>query len=189
MPKRYGQPCPVAKTLELIGDRWTLLLVRDLLPGTRRFQDLLTSLSGIAPNILSDRLKLMEEHGLVSRRLYSEHPPRADTSSPRGARSWAWSSARSPPGARATCTSGRTLSTGLRASREARLLLPGLRPARARRRRPPRARAAPREGRVGLILSVVPVNATRGAADAGRRGPVPVALATPDARAADRPPT
>jgi DNA-binding HxlR family transcriptional regulator len=78
MPKRYGQPCPVAKSLEVIGDRWTLLVVRDLLPGTRRFQDLLASLPGIAPNILSDRLKLMEEHGLISRRLYSEHPPRAE---------------------------------------------------------------------------------------------------------------
>lgn len=78
MPKRYGQPCPVAKTLEVIGDRWTLLLVRDLLRGTRRFQDLLTSLTGIAPNILSDRLRSMEEHGLIDRRLYSEHPPRAE---------------------------------------------------------------------------------------------------------------
>jgi len=78
MPKRYGQPCPVAKSLELIGDRWTLLVVRDLLPGTRRFQDLLASLPGIAPNILSDRLKLMEEHGLVTRHFYSEHPPRAE---------------------------------------------------------------------------------------------------------------
>jgi DNA-binding HxlR family transcriptional regulator len=78
MPKRYGQSCPVAKTLELIGDRWTLLIVRDLLRGTRRFQDLLESLAGIAPNILSDRLKLMEQHALVSRRLYSEHPPRAE---------------------------------------------------------------------------------------------------------------
>ena len=80
MPKRYGQPCPVAKSLELIGDRWTLLVVRDLLPGTRRFQDLLASLPGIAPNILSDRLKLMEEHGLVTRHFYSEHPPRAEYS-------------------------------------------------------------------------------------------------------------
>jgi len=78
MPKRYGQSCPVARTLELIGDRWTLLVVRDLLPGTRRFQDLAASLAGIAPNILSDRLRLMEEHGLVSRRLYSAHPPRAE---------------------------------------------------------------------------------------------------------------
>jgi DNA-binding HxlR family transcriptional regulator len=78
MAKRYGQRCPVAKTLELIGDRWTLLVVRDLLPGTRRFQDLLTSLPGLAPNILSDRLKLMEQHGLIARRFYSEHPPRAE---------------------------------------------------------------------------------------------------------------
>lgn len=77
MPKRYGQACPVAKSLELVGDRWTLLLVRDLLGGTRRFQDLAESLKGIAPNILSDRLKLMERHGLVRRELYSERPPRA----------------------------------------------------------------------------------------------------------------
>ncbi len=78
MPKIYGQRCPVAKTLELVGDRWTLLVVRDLLGGTRRFQDLQASLPGIAPNILSDRLKLMEEHRLVRRRLYSAHPPRAE---------------------------------------------------------------------------------------------------------------
>jgi len=68
----------VAKALEVIGDRWTLLLVRDLLPGSRRFQDLQQSLAGIPPNILSDRLKLMEEHALVARSFYSEHPPRAE---------------------------------------------------------------------------------------------------------------
>jgi DNA-binding HxlR family transcriptional regulator len=78
VPKRYGQACPVAKSLEVVGDRWTLLLVRDLLGGPRRFQDLAGSLTGIAPNILSDRLKLMEEHGLVTRRQYSERPPRAE---------------------------------------------------------------------------------------------------------------
>ena len=78
MPKRYGQACPVAKSLELVGERWTLLMVRDLLQGVRRFQDLQKSLHGIAPNILSDRLKLLEEHGLVRRRLYSDHPPRAE---------------------------------------------------------------------------------------------------------------
>jgi DNA-binding HxlR family transcriptional regulator len=77
MPKRYGQACPVARTLEVVGDRWTLLLVRDLLRGPLRFQDLAGSLRGIAPNILSDRLKLMERHGLVRRRRYSAHPPRA----------------------------------------------------------------------------------------------------------------
>ena len=78
MPKRYDQACPVAKSLEIIGDRWTLLIVRDLLKGARRFQDLQASLTGIAPAVLSDRLKLMEEHGLVERRFYSEHPPRAE---------------------------------------------------------------------------------------------------------------
>ncbi len=78
MPKRYGQACPVAKSLELVGERWTLLIVRDLLNGRSRFQDLLASLEGIAPNLLSERLKLMEEHGLVTRRFYSEHPPRAE---------------------------------------------------------------------------------------------------------------
>jgi len=78
MPKQYNQSCPVAKTLEVIGDRWTLLVVRDLLHGTQRFQDLLGSLPGIAPNILSARLKLMEEHGLIRRTLYSDHPPRAE---------------------------------------------------------------------------------------------------------------
>ena len=78
MAKQYHQSCPVAKTLEVIGDRWTLLVVRDLLRGTQRFQDLLGSLPGIAPNILSARLKLMEEHGLIRRRFYSDHPPRAE---------------------------------------------------------------------------------------------------------------
>jgi DNA-binding HxlR family transcriptional regulator len=77
MPKRYNQACPVAKSLEVVGDRWTLLVVRDLLSGPRRFQDFLGTLPGIAPNILSARLKLMEEHGLIVREFYSDHPPRA----------------------------------------------------------------------------------------------------------------
>jgi len=77
MAKRYDQACPVAKALEVVGDRWTLLIVRDLLRGAQRFQDFLASLPGIAPTILSDRLKLMEEHGLVTRAFYSDHPPRA----------------------------------------------------------------------------------------------------------------
>ena len=77
MPKHYGQPCPVAKSLELLGERWTLLVIRDLLWGPRRFQDLLASLPGIAPNVLSERLKVLEAHGIVVREFYSEHPPRA----------------------------------------------------------------------------------------------------------------
>jgi DNA-binding HxlR family transcriptional regulator len=67
----------VAKSLELLGERWTLLVIRDLLAGSRRFQDLQTSLDGIAPNVLSERLKILEEHGIVAREFYSEHPPRA----------------------------------------------------------------------------------------------------------------
>jgi DNA-binding HxlR family transcriptional regulator len=76
--KRYGQACPVAKSLELVGERWTLLIVRDLLGGAQKFQDLEASLPGIAPALLSERLKRLEAHGLVTRRFYSEHPPRAE---------------------------------------------------------------------------------------------------------------
>ena len=79
MPRLYGQNCPVARSLDLLGDRWTLLIVRDLLlHGRGRFQELLESLPGIAPNILSDRLKLLEQHGVATRRFYSDHPPRAE---------------------------------------------------------------------------------------------------------------
>jgi DNA-binding HxlR family transcriptional regulator len=79
MAKTYDQDCPVARTLDLIGERWTILILRDLLlKGTRRFQDLQESLSGVAPNTLSARLKAMESQGLITRRLYSEHPPRLE---------------------------------------------------------------------------------------------------------------
>ncbi|HET7343006.1 MAG TPA: helix-turn-helix domain-containing protein [Methylomirabilota bacterium] len=78
MATRYGQDCPVAKSLELVGERWTLLIVRDLLRGPRRFQDLQSSLAGVAPNLLAERLRLMERHRLLRRRRYSAHPPRAE---------------------------------------------------------------------------------------------------------------
>jgi DNA-binding HxlR family transcriptional regulator len=78
VPKQYGQSCPVAKSLEFLGERWTLLIVRDLLHGPRKFQDLQDSLAGVAPAVLSDRLKSLEAQGIVSRRFYSEHPPRAE---------------------------------------------------------------------------------------------------------------
>jgi DNA-binding HxlR family transcriptional regulator len=77
MPRRYHQTCPVALSLEIVGDRWTLLIVRDLLPGTRRFSELLAGLPGISPPVLSDRLKRLEEQGIVARSFYSQHPPRA----------------------------------------------------------------------------------------------------------------
>ncbi len=65
--------------LDLIGERWTILLLRDLLlHGPRRFQDFQASLPGVSPNILSARLKSMEDNGLVRRSLYSERPPRLE---------------------------------------------------------------------------------------------------------------
>jgi len=78
MAKSYEiHDCPVARTLDLIGERWTILLLRDLLrQGPRRFQDFQASLPGVAPNVLSGRLKSLEENGLVKRELYSERPYR-----------------------------------------------------------------------------------------------------------------
>ncbi len=80
MARSYRQEhCPVARTLDVIGERWTILLLRDLLlEGPRRFQDFQESLPGVAPNTLSARLKDLEKHGLVARRIYSEHPPRLE---------------------------------------------------------------------------------------------------------------
>ena len=80
MAKSYGlKDCPVARTLDLIGERWTILILRDLLLlGPRRFQDFQESLAGVAPNTLSARLKTMEAQGLITRHLYSEHPPRLE---------------------------------------------------------------------------------------------------------------
>jgi len=72
------QECPIARSLDLVGDRWTILVLRDLRLGRTRFADLLRSLEGISPNLLSARLKTLEREGLVARRLYSEHPPRAE---------------------------------------------------------------------------------------------------------------
>jgi DNA-binding HxlR family transcriptional regulator len=78
MPKEYGLPCPVARSLDIVGDRWTLLIIRDLLSiGPRKYVELSESLGGIAPNVLSDRLKLLESHGIVEREFYEQHPPRA----------------------------------------------------------------------------------------------------------------
>ena len=80
MARSYQQKsCPVARTLDLIGERWTILMLRDLFRhGPRRFQDFQESLTGVAPNTLSARLKDMEANGLIARRLYSEHPPRLE---------------------------------------------------------------------------------------------------------------
>ena len=72
--RSYGHYCPVAKTLELVGGRWTLLIVRELLVGPQRFTDLHLALKGIPRNLLADRLRHLEAHGIVTRQ---ELPPPA----------------------------------------------------------------------------------------------------------------
>ena len=64
---RYGQFCPVAKALELLAERWTLLLVRELLMGSRRFNDLRRGVPLMAPSVLSQRLKTLVEGGILVR--------------------------------------------------------------------------------------------------------------------------
>lgn len=64
-PRSYGQYCAIARALDHIGDRWTLLVVRELVPGPKRFADLLDGLPGIATNLLTDRLRRLEADGIV----------------------------------------------------------------------------------------------------------------------------
>lgn len=82
MPARttldYRSGCPIAATLDLVGDRWTLLIVRDMLMGKRRYGQFLESPEAIPTNILADRLKRMESHGLIERRPYQTRPPRSE---------------------------------------------------------------------------------------------------------------
>ncbi|MEK4061413.1 MULTISPECIES: winged helix-turn-helix transcriptional regulator [Paenibacillus] len=74
-----GEPCPIAKTLDIIGTKWTFLIIRDLLiEGTMRFSDLLKSLEGISPKTLSLRLRELENHGILERTVYPEVPPRVE---------------------------------------------------------------------------------------------------------------
>ena len=78
-PLPYGRRCPVARTLGIIGERWTIMILRDLVrDGPRKFQDFERSLEGISPNTLSERLKTLEENGIVAQRFYEDHPPRAE---------------------------------------------------------------------------------------------------------------
>jgi DNA-binding HxlR family transcriptional regulator len=71
--------CPVGRTLAIIGDRWSILILRDLFQqGPRRFADLESSLSGISPRTLSDRLKRLTAAGVLAQNFYSMHPPRAE---------------------------------------------------------------------------------------------------------------
>ncbi len=72
--------CPVARTAEIIGNKWTPLIVRDLARGRRRFSELERSLMGISPKTLSERLKRLEDAGVVVRECFAEVPPRVEYS-------------------------------------------------------------------------------------------------------------
>ena len=72
--------CPVATTVGLIGNKWKLLILRDVLTGPRRFGELLKSLEGISQKVLTDNLRAMEADELLKRKVYPEVPPRVEYS-------------------------------------------------------------------------------------------------------------
>ncbi|MDE2571631.1 MAG: transcriptional regulator [bacterium] len=78
MARGYGQECPIARTLEMLGEKWTLLVVRELFQGTNRFKDLVERLHGIPRNLLAQRLAQLESESLVVRRSFREVPPRVE---------------------------------------------------------------------------------------------------------------
>jgi DNA-binding HxlR family transcriptional regulator len=78
MSAASNSECPVCKTAEVVCGKWTLLVIRDLAEGNRRFCELERSLEGISPRTLSLRLRALEEEGIVERHTYPEVPPRVD---------------------------------------------------------------------------------------------------------------
>lgn len=72
--------CPVETTFMLIGDKWKVLILRDLLPGTKRFGELKKSIGSVSQKVLTAQLRDMEAKGLVSRKVYAEVPPRVEYS-------------------------------------------------------------------------------------------------------------
>ena len=72
--------CPVETTLTLIGDKWKVLILRDLLPGTKRFGELKKSIGSVSQKVLTAQLRAMEENRLVHREVYAEVPPRVEYS-------------------------------------------------------------------------------------------------------------
>ena len=72
--------CPVETTLTLIGDKWKVLILRDLMPGMKRFGELKKSIGNVSQKVLTAQLRAMEESGLVHREVYAEVPPRVEYS-------------------------------------------------------------------------------------------------------------
>jgi DNA-binding HxlR family transcriptional regulator len=75
-PNPPRSPCPIAGSLDLIGDRWTLLVIRDLFWGKVRYGEFQASPEGIPTNILAERLSRLEAAGIVTRKAYQDNPPR-----------------------------------------------------------------------------------------------------------------
>lgn len=80
MNKKDLPACPVETTLTLIGDKWKILIIRDLLTGTKRFGELKKSIGSITQKVLTQHLRAMEESGLVNRKVYAEVPPKVEYS-------------------------------------------------------------------------------------------------------------
>ena len=78
MSKNIIPACPVEVTLMLISDRWKVLILRDLLSGTKRFGELKKSIGSISQKVLTSNLRSMEEDGLLTRKVYAEVPPRVE---------------------------------------------------------------------------------------------------------------
>ena len=76
--KKELPACPVETTLTLIGDKWKVLILRDLMPGTKRFGELKKSVGNVSQKVLTAQLRTMEESGLVNRKVYAEVPPRVE---------------------------------------------------------------------------------------------------------------
>jgi DNA-binding HxlR family transcriptional regulator len=72
------QICPIARTAELVGDMWTILIVRDLMSGSKRFGQLQESLGHVSPKTLSQRLKILEQADILTREAFAEIPPRVE---------------------------------------------------------------------------------------------------------------